>query len=93
MAARYTRSRAVTLPRLCPGRFGPVARKKFVARRRTTRVPSFLLPSIAQAFPPFILTACISRTYTAFVTRLWDYPLARLRKIFGGGPAGYITNL
>lgn len=52
---------------------------------------SFFLPSSRRSHP--LSSPCISWTYTAFVTRLCDNPLARLRKIFGGGPAGYITNL
>lgn len=50
--------------------------------------PSLLLSSLYSHPSPFILTAYIS---TAFVTRLRNNPLARHRKISGGGPADYIA--
>jgi len=58
MAARYTRSRAVTLPRSCPGRFRLVAQRN--SWRARPLVPSSLLPSNVQAFPPFSLIAHIA---------------------------------
>lgn len=61
---------------------------------RSARDPSFLLSSFFPSSKPShpLSSPRISRTYTAFVTRLRDNPLA-LRNNFGGGPAGYITDL
>lgn len=71
-------------------RFGLVARKN---SRGPSRSPLLLLLLSCSRPPysypsPFIPTAYIS---TAFVTRLRNNPLARHRKISGGGPADYIA--
>lgn len=65
--------------------------KEIRSARDLSFLLSFFLLSSKRSHP--LSSPCISRTYTAFVTRLWDNPLAQLRKIFGGGPVGYIMNL
>lgn len=66
--------------------------KEIRSARGGPLLPPFFLPSPIERSHP-LSSSRILRTYTAFVTRLRDNPAARPRKISGGGPAGYITNL
>jgi len=66
-------------------RFGPARPKRLAARGPSPPFPPFV------PYPPCRVYA--ADPYTAFVTRLRNNPLERLREILGGGPVDCIRYL